>query len=160
MPVIAAVHGLCLGMGIDMISACDVRLVSKDVKFCIKEVDIGIAADLGTLQRFQKIVGNDSWARELCYTARMFGADEAAKFGFVSHVHESQDAVLTAARGMAALIAEKSPVAVNITKKSLVYSRDHTVEQGLQHIAWLNGAMLQTEDTPKAVAANFAKQKV
>lgn len=143
-----------------MISACDVRLCTKDVKFCIKEVDIGIAADLGTLQRFQKIVANDSWTRELCYTARMFGADEASRFGFVSHVHESQDAVLSAAREMAALIAEKSPVAINITKKSLIYSRDHTVQQGLDHIAWLNGTMLQTVDTSKAVTANFAKKKV
>ena len=160
MPIIAAVHGLCLGMGIDMIAACDIRHCTKDTKFCIKEVDIGIAADLGTLQRFQKIVGNDSWTRELAYTARMFGADEASKYGLVSHVHDSADAMLAAARKMAALIAEKSPVAVNTTKKSILFSRDHSVEKGLEHIALLNGTMLQTGDTAKAVAANFAKEKV
>ena len=73
-PVIAAVHGYVIGGGIDISSACDVRYAAKDTKLTIKEVDIGLAADIGTLQRFQKVVGNDSWTRELCYTARFFTA--------------------------------------------------------------------------------------
>ena len=86
-PVIAAMHGYCIGAGVDISSACDVRMCSADTKFSIKEVDLALAADIGTLQRFQKVVGNQSWANELAYTARFFGAEEALKYGFVSSVH-------------------------------------------------------------------------
>lgn len=126
-PVICVISGYCIGAGIDVSSACDIRLCSKDSKFTIKEVDIGICADLGTVQRFQKVVGNDSWARELSYTARWFDAEEALRYGFVSRVLEDRDQCLAEAYKMANLIASKSPVAVNITKKSIIYSRDHSV---------------------------------
>jgi len=76
-PVIAAINGLCIGAGVDLSSAADIRIASAGAKFTIKEVDIGLAADIGTLQRFQKVVGNDSWSRELSYTARFFLAEEA-----------------------------------------------------------------------------------
>ena len=89
----------------------------------------------------------------------MFDSKEAKENGLVSSVLELPEQALNAARSLAAVIASKSPVAVNITKKSLVYSRDHTVQEGLDHIAMLNGAMLQTVDTQKAISANFAKQK-
>ena len=82
-PVIAVVHGFAIGAGVDLSSACDIRICSKDAKFTIKEVDLGLAADLGTLQRFQKVVGNDSWSRELAYTARFFSAEEALRHGDV-----------------------------------------------------------------------------
>jgi len=78
-PVIAAIHGFCIGAGVDLASACDIRLCASDAKFAIKEVDIGLAADIGTIQRFQKVVANGSWARELTYTARFFEAQEALK---------------------------------------------------------------------------------
>ena len=116
MPVIAAVSGFCLGMGIDIITACDIRLCTQDSKFSIKEVDIGICADLGTIQRFQKVTGNDSWLRELAYTARVFGAEEAAKHGLVSTVYSNKEDVLKAAFKIAETIATKSPLAINITK--------------------------------------------
>ena len=77
MPVIAAIHGFCIGAGVDLVTACDIRVCAADTKFSIKEVDIGLAADIGTLQRFQKVVGNGSWTRELTYTARFFDAQEA-----------------------------------------------------------------------------------
>lgn len=83
-PVICAMYGYCIGMGIDISCACDIRICSKDTKFAAKEIDIGICADIGHIQRFQKIVGNDSWVRELTFTGRFFGADEALGNGFVS----------------------------------------------------------------------------
>ena len=85
-PVIAAAHGVAFGLAIDIMSACDIRYATKDTRFSVKEVDAGLAADIGTLQRFPKIVGNDSLARELCYTAREFGATEAREIGFLSKV--------------------------------------------------------------------------
>lgn len=85
-PVIAAVHGVAFGLAIDIMSACDIRYSTHDARFSIKEVDVGLAADIGTLQRFPKIVGNDSLARELCYTAREFGAAEAREIGFLSKI--------------------------------------------------------------------------
>jgi enoyl-CoA hydratase/carnithine racemase len=100
-PVIACIHGYCIGAGVDLASSCDIRVCSKDSQFTIKEVDIGLAADIGTLQRFQKVVGNESWARELAYTARMFSADEALQRGFVSSVFENAQETYDAALKLA-----------------------------------------------------------
>ena len=155
-PVIAVVHGFAIGAGVDLSSACDIRICSKDAKFTIKEVDLGLAADLGTLQRFQKVVGNDSWSRELAYTARFFSAEEALQHGFVSYVYDTKEASLEAAMKLAKEIASKSPAAIYTSKKSLIYSRDHSVKEGLNHIALLNGVMLQTNDPATAVAARFS----
>ena len=85
--MICAVTGYCIGAGVDLSSACCIRLASKDAKFTIKEVDIGLAADLGTIQRFTRVVGNESWVRDLAYSARYFTAEEALKKGFLSSVH-------------------------------------------------------------------------
>jgi len=90
-PVIAAVNGLCIGAGVDLTSAADIRIASKSAKFTIKEVDIGLAADIGTIQRFQKIVGNDSWTRELAFTARFFSPEEALERGFLSKVTDTPE---------------------------------------------------------------------
>ena len=117
-----------IGGGVDISSTCDIRYAAKDTKFTIKEVDIGLAADIGTIQRFTKIVGNDSWTRELCYTARWFTAQEALDKGFVSKIFDTQEDCVKEAVKLATLIASKSPVAVTTTKQSLVYSRDHTVQ--------------------------------
>ena len=154
-PVICAIHGYCIGAGIDLSSACDIRLCTKDASFTIKEVDIGICADLGTLQRFGKIVGSESWTRELAYTARYFSAAEANQRGYVSGVYDNVDELNKAAYKLAELIASKSPVAIYVTKKSILYSRDHSVAEGMEHIALLNGAMLQTNDTNAAVMATM-----
>ncbi len=85
-PVIGAAHGVCYGGAIDLLSTCDIRFTASDAVFSIKEVDVGLAADIGTLQRFPKVVGNESWARELALTARVFKPDEALRFGFVSRI--------------------------------------------------------------------------
>ncbi|RDD41192.1 Delta(3,5)-Delta(2,4)-dienoyl-CoA isomerase, mitochondrial [Trichoplax sp. H2] len=148
-PIIAAVHGACVGAGIDLISSCDIRLCSKDTYFSVKEVDVGLAADVGTLQRLPKIIGNNSIVRELAFTARNFSSDEAKDIGLVSNVHADNNTVLQAALKMASLIAAKSPIAVLSSKVSLNYSRDHTVDEGLEHIAAWNMCMLQSEDMGK-----------
>ncbi|XP_033735839.1 delta(3,5)-Delta(2,4)-dienoyl-CoA isomerase, mitochondrial-like [Pecten maximus] len=157
-PVIAAIHNACIGGGIDMTSACDIRYATQDSFFQIKEVDIGLAADVGTLQRFPKIVGNDSLVRELTYTARRFYSDEAKEIGFISRIFPDKDSMIAVAMETAELIASKSPVAVQGSKVSLVYSRDHSVREGLEHVAVWNQGMIQSEDIMKAVVAGMEKK--
>ncbi|XP_045169189.2 delta(3,5)-Delta(2,4)-dienoyl-CoA isomerase, mitochondrial-like isoform X3 [Mercenaria mercenaria] len=158
-PVIAAIHSACVGGGVDLTSACDVRYCSEDAWFQIKEIDLGLAADLGTLQRFPKVIGNDSYARELAFTARKFYADEAKQMGFVSRILPDKDSLLDAALDMAALIASKSPIAVQGTKASMVYSRDHSVQEGLEHIGIWNQSMLQSSDMTDAAMAQMQKKE-
>jgi len=158
-PVVAAIHGACIGGGIDLISACDVRFCSRDAFFQVKEVDVGLAADVGTLQRLPRIVGGDSLVRELCYTARKMGADEAYRCGLVSRVTEDRETALAAALETAQLIAEKSPVAVQGTKHNLIYARDHSVAESLHYMAAWNSAMLQSEDVMRAAVAAVSKEK-
>ncbi|GFS11693.1 delta(3,5)-Delta(2,4)-dienoyl-CoA isomerase, mitochondrial-like [Elysia marginata] len=158
-PVIAAVHSACIGGGIDMISACDIRYCTQDAWFQIKEVDVGLAADVGTLQRFPKIVGNDSLTRELTYSARKFFSDEAKSIGFVSRILQDKDQMMKTALEMATTIASKSPVAVQGSKVNLVYSRDHSVSEGLDYNAKWNMVMLQSEDVMKAASAALNKTK-
>jgi len=121
-------------------------------------VDVGLAADVGTLQRLPKVVGNDSLVREWCYTARPILADEAKSCGLVSHVYEDQAAVRQAGIDMAALIATKSPMAVVGTKRNLVFSRDHTVKDGLEYVATWNAAALQSDDLTNAIKAQMRKK--
>eukprot|EP00922_Rhytidocystis_sp_ex-Travisia-forbesii_P071889 GHVS01107276.1.p1 GENE.GHVS01107276.1~~GHVS01107276.1.p1 ORF type:complete len:263 (+),score=28.22 GHVS01107276.1:256-1044(+) len=127
-PVIAVVCGKCIGAGVDLISACDMRVASlSTAHFSVKEVDVGLAADLGTLQRLQKIVGNDSWVREVCYTAREFPAAEAMDVGLLSYAEHNDAATRQKAWSIAKSIASKSPVAISGTKFALNYSRNrHT----------------------------------
>ncbi|CAJ0607571.1 unnamed protein product [Cylicocyclus nassatus] len=156
-PVIAAVHGVCFGGGIDIISACDIRHCTQDALFSVKEVDVGLAADVGSLNRLPKICGNESWLKEVALTARNFGADEALKFDLVSHVYATQEEMVKGVLDTAKKIAEKSPVAVQGTKIVLNYSRDHTVEEGLQFVATWNQSQLMTEDIPKSGLAVMTK---
>lgn len=148
-PVLAAIHGHCIGAGVDMAACCDVRYAAADAVFCIKEVDLGLAADLGTLQRLPRACGNVSLARELAFTARPFDASEALTLGLVSKVVEEGE-VLAAAMHTAAVIADKSPVATVGTKMSLVYSQDRSVEDGLEHVLGYNAAALQATEVAEA----------
>ena len=154
-PVIAAVHGACIGGGVDMICAADVRLASSDAFFCVKEVEIGLAADVGTLQRLPKVVGNDSWVREICYTARNVSAAEAEKMGLLSRVLVDRATMEAEALAMASRIASMSPVAVQGTKVNLNYSRGRTIEAGLEYQSVWNASMLQTADLPEAAQAGM-----
>ena len=157
-PVIVCMHGASVGGPIDMACAADIRLCSKDAWFCIKEVDIGLAADLGTLQRIETVIGNKSLARELCYTARKMQSAEAKSAGFVSQVYETKEEMIEKAMDMAEIIASKSPVAIMSTKRNLLFSRDHTVKDSLKYQSIWNASMLQTKDTAKAAIASFQRQ--
>ncbi|PTU21559.1 hypothetical protein P175DRAFT_0434170 [Aspergillus ochraceoroseus IBT 24754] len=158
-PVIVAMHGFSLGLAIDLSSACDVRLCARDAKFAVKEVDIGLAADVGTLSRLPKIVGDFGWVKEVALTARMFGAEEAQRVGFVSRVFENKAEAVRGAVDLAALIASKSPVAVQGTKELLNWSRDHTVQDGLRYTAIWNSAAVQTKDVSAALLSGIQKRK-
>ncbi|KAK5719592.1 hypothetical protein LTR17_015306 [Elasticomyces elasticus] len=158
-PVIAVLHGVSYGLAIDMTTCCDIRICSADTRFSVREVDIGLAADIGTLTRLPKANVPMSWVKEVALTARDFGAEEALRVGFVSAVYESKAAALGRALDMAKLLASKSPVAVQTTKQMLNYSRDHTVADGLAQIAVLNAAMLQTKDVEDAMLSGLKKHK-
>jgi len=142
-----------------LICACDIRYCSDDAWFQIKEVDLGLAADVGTLQRFPKIVGNDSLVRELCFTARVFKADEAKDMGLVSRTFSDREKMIASAVEVATLIASKSPVAMQGTKEALVYARDHSVDESLRQIRTVNQTYLQSEDVIKSVTAMMTKEQ-
>uniref|UniRef100_A0A8C3X328 Delta(3,5)-Delta(2,4)-dienoyl-CoA isomerase, mitochondrial n=1 Tax=Catagonus wagneri TaxID=51154 RepID=A0A8C3X328_9CETA len=159
-PVIAAIHGACIGGGVDLITACDIRYCTQDAFFQVKEVDIGLAADVGTLQRLPKVIGSQSLVNELAFTARKMMADEALNCGLVSRAFPDQKAMLEAAFTLAAEISSKSPVAVQGTKINLLYSRDHSVTEGLNYMKSWNMSMLQTEDVLKSVQATMEKKEL
>jgi len=156
-PVIGAIHNACVGAGVDLITTTDIRLCTQDAWFCVKEVDMGLAADVGTLQRLPKVIGSQSVVNDLCLTARRMKAEEAEKVGLVSTVYPGKEEMMEAALQMAANIASKSPVAVQGTKVNLVYSREHTVEEGLERVASYNMVMLQSEDVMKSALAAMDK---
>lgn len=157
-PVLAAIQGYCIGGAIDLVSACDMRYCSADARFSIKEIDVGMAADVGTLQRLPHIIG-DGIMRELAYTGRFVEADEACRIGLVNRVYADRDQLLDGVLQLAGEIAAKSPLAVRGTKEMIRYMRDHSVEDGLNYVATWNGAMLQSEDLRLAMAAGMSKSR-
>ncbi len=156
-PVLAAVHGACVGGGIDLITCADMRYCSSDAYFTIKEIDIGMTADVGTLQRLPKLIG-EGMARELAYTARKVDAVEAREIRLVNRVFESREALREGVLGIAATIAAKSPLAIRGTKEMISYARDHSVADGLKYIATWNAAMLMSADLQEAMMANMGKR--
>ncbi|XP_068174363.1 delta(3,5)-Delta(2,4)-dienoyl-CoA isomerase, mitochondrial isoform X2 [Antennarius striatus] len=157
-PVVVAVHGACIGGGVDLITACDIRLCTQDAWFQVKEVDIGLAADVGTLQRLPKVIGSRSLVNELALTARKMYADEAKSSGLVSRVFADKESMMAGALEIAGEIAARSPVAVQGTKINLIYSRDHSVAEGLDYMATWNMSMLQTQDVMKSAQASMEKK--
>ncbi|CAA7041608.1 unnamed protein product [Microthlaspi erraticum] len=157
-PVIAAIHGACIGGGVDLVTACDIRYCSEDAFFAIKEVDLAIVADLGTLQRLPSIVGHAN-AMELALTARRFSGREAKDLGLVSQVFGSKSELEIGVTTIAEGIAEKSPLAVTGTKAVLLRSREMSVEQGLDYVATWNSAMLISDDLNEAVSAQIMKRR-
>ena len=156
-PVLAAIHGGCIGGGIDLVTCADMRYASSDAYFTIKEIDIGMTADVGTLQRLPKLVG-EGIVRELAYTGRKFDAPEAKNIGLVNRVFESREALYAGVHEIAATIAAKSPLSIRGTKEMITYARDHSVADSLNYIATWNAAMLMSQDLTAAMTASMAKQ--
>ena len=158
-PVIAAVHGACVGAGVDLITACDIRLCTTSARFCVKEVDLGIVADMGTLSRLPGIVG-DGIARHLSLTAETIDGTRAREISLVSEALPSEEALRESAMNMAVSIARKSPVAVAGTKEVLLYHRDHgRVHDSLAYVATLNSSLLPgNEDVEHIMRDVIAKR--
>ncbi len=156
-PVLSAIHGGCIGAGLDMISATDMRYCTKDAYFCIKEIDLGMVADIGTLQRLPKII-SDGMTRELAYTGRNLTADEALKCGLVNNVFENKTELLKAVKSIAELIASKSPLSVRGSKRNIIFARDHSVNESLEYMANWNAAQFYSNDLMAAFQASMTKQ--
>lgn len=153
-PVIAAIHGACVGGAIDLVCAADLRLATADARFSIKEIDMGMTADVGTLQRLPKLIP-PGVVRELAFTGREFSSAEAERWGFINHVAAEADSLAKTADAMAATIAAKSPLSIRGIKEQLNYARDHSVADGLNQVATWNAAMLMSSDLNEAVMASM-----
>ena len=151
-PVLAAVQYTCIGGGVDMISCCDMRYCTEDAYFAIKEIELGMVADVGTLQRLPRLIG-DGLMRELAYTGRRIEATEAQRHGLVNQVHATREEMLAAVMDIARTIARRSPLAIRGTKEVLLYGRDHSVAEGLRYIANWNAGMLSADDLTRSVMA-------
>lgn len=151
-PVVAAIHGPCIGGGLDLVSTCDLRLCSRDARFSLREARVAMVADLGSLQRLPRIIG-DAATRELALTAKDIDSSRALALGLVSQVHESPEALLEAARAEAATIAALPPLVVQGVKQVLAFGDGHSVADGLDYVAGWNAAFLQSEDLKEAINA-------
>jgi enoyl-CoA hydratase len=156
-PVIAAIQGACIGAGVDLITACDIRYASSDAFFCIQEINIGMAADVGTLQRLPYLIP-EGILRELAFTGRKLSADESLKYGLVNAVFDTPDAVIEHALSVAHEIADKAPLAISGIKEVLNYNRDHTVEESLNYNALWNAAMNFSDDMMEAFKSKTEKR--
>jgi enoyl-CoA hydratase/carnithine racemase len=155
-PVVAAIHGGCIGAGVDLVSACDLRVASADAFFQVAEVDVAITADLGTLQRLSHLIPQGI-VRELNYTGRRMEAEEAVRLSLVNRVAANREGAIAVGMELARLIAAKSPLAVAGAKLSLNYSRGRPVEEGLRHVALWNAGTLLSADLGAALQARMRK---
>jgi len=158
-PVIAAVSGYCIGAGVDLITACCIRYCTKNAVISVREIVLGMAADIGTLERLPKIVGNESWVKEIVYTGKDVKAQEALNHGLFSKMFETHEDTVKAALDLASNIADKSPVAMIGSKINLNYSRDHSVHESLDFVVKWNSWALQTKDLNDSVVAMIQKKK-
>jgi enoyl-CoA hydratase len=152
MPVISAIQGGCIGGGVDMICASDIRLASSDAFFCIQEINIGMTADLGTLQRLPKLIP-EGIVHEMAYTGRRLPAARALAVGLVNEVFDTQETMLAAALQMAEEIAQKPPVAIWGSKQAIHYARDHSTHDALQQMGWLQSGIWQSSNLMEAFMA-------
>ena len=157
-PVIAQIQGACLGGALDLIAACDMRFCTDDAYYQIKEIDLGMVADLGTLQRLPYLLPI-GLVMELAMTGRKITAKEATECGLINQKFESYEALSLHVHRVATTISEKSPLAIRGIKKTLLYSRDHTVKDSLDQVASWNSAFLLSSDLEEAIAASIQKRK-
>jgi enoyl-CoA hydratase len=156
-PVIAAIQGGCIGGAVDMVTAACLRYASADAFFCIQEINIGMVADVGTLQRLPKLIPM-AVVKELAYTGRRMSADKALQYGLVNEVLPDAGAALAAAMKAAEDIASKPPVAIWGTKQALHYARDHSVEDSLKQMGWLQSGIWSNAHVQQAISA-FQQKK-
>jgi enoyl-CoA hydratase len=156
-PVLAAVQGGVIGGAVDLVTACDVRYATADAFFCVQEINIGMTADVGTLQRIGKVV-NEGFAREMAYTGRRYPAPRLYEVGLVQQVFPDQEALLSGVMEIAREIADKSPLAIWGTKVAMNYARDHSVDDSLDQIATWQSGMFQPADMMEAFTARSEKR--
>jgi len=157
-PVIAAIHGYCIGAGLDMVTACDIRLASKDAQFSLRETAVAFVADVGVLQRIPHIVGQGI-TRELAYTAKFIDAKRAKEVLLVNEVYEDYDALIAAAEEMANEILATSPLAVEASKNVLNYGIGKSIDDGLKYVASISANIIPSEDLYEAASAMMSKRK-
>jgi enoyl-CoA hydratase len=155
-PVIAAVQGACVGAGLDLVSACDLRLAAAGAYFRIEEINIGMMADVGSLQRLPYVLP-EAVVRELAYLGTSLTADRAERLGFVNAVLPDAEALVAAALEMAHAIAAKAPLAISGSKAAVTYARDHTVAEGLEWAAVMQGSIWNTADILAAIQARMTR---
>ncbi|HLS56588.1 MAG TPA: enoyl-CoA hydratase-related protein [Zeimonas sp.] len=158
MPVLAAIQGGCIGGGVDLVCAADMRYGTRDAFFCIQEINVGMAADLGTLQRLPKLIP-EGVARELAYTGRRLPAARALALGLLNEVFDDPGAMLTGVMQVAREIASKPPVAVWASKQAIDYARDHPVADGLRQMGWLQSGLWDTAAVAEAIRARAEKRE-
>ena len=156
-PVIVAIQGGCIGGAVDMVTAACVRYASADAFFCIQEINIGMVADVGTLQRLPKLMPM-AVVKELAYTGRRLSADKALQYGLVNEVLPDAATALAAAMKAAAEIAAKPPIAIWGTKQALNYARDHSVDDALKQMGWLQSGIWSNRHVQEAITAFQQKQ--
>jgi enoyl-CoA hydratase len=156
MPVLCAIQGGCVGGAVDLVTACCLRYATRDAFFCVQEINIGMVADVGTLQRLPKLLPM-AVAKEMAYTGRRLPAARAAALGLVNEVFETQAEMLDAVMRCAGEIAGKPPVAIWGSKQALHYARDHSVDDALKQMGWLQGAIWSNAHVREAIVS--AKEK-
>ncbi|MBA1146332.1 crotonase/enoyl-CoA hydratase family protein [Ectothiorhodospiraceae bacterium WFHF3C12] len=156
-PVLAAIQGGCIGGGVDLATACDMRYATRDAFLTVFEINIGMTADVGTFPRLYKLIP-EGVARELAYTGRRMPAEEAERLGLVNRVFEDQETLLSEVMAIARDIASKPPLAIHGCKRMANYARDHSTADGLDYISIWNASMLQHEEIMEAMQANAEKR--
>jgi len=156
-PVLAAIQGCCIGGAVDIISACDIRYCTDNAYFSIQEINLGLVADIGTLQRLPKILQPGIMA-ELAYTGRKLYAEESQRIGLCNNTYIDKESMMEGVMAIAKDIASKSPLCIRGTKEILLYTRDHSVDESLNYMTAWNASMLLSNDIFEAMAAYMQKR--
>ena len=157
-PVLAAMHGACVGGAIDMVCYADMRYCCEGTTFCVKEIDIGMVADVGTLQNLPGLMP-EGLVRELAFTGRNMDAQEALQSGFITRVYSDRNALMDGVLDLAKTLAAKAPLAIRGTKRVLNYTKDHSVEDGLEYVAVWNAGMMSKVDIKEAMTAKVEQRQ-